>query len=400
VLVQEAEELFGVLAVHPVYTSVDGRRELRGFASGALRIGQIVDDALIRMDPRSVRVLVRDQSAPESESLLYVRGGSQEERAAPGEAEVRTRDEHTLTFGGRTWSVSCQPTAAYFSERRSWQQTTALIGGSTISLLLAALIVIISGETSRVEGKVEQRTAELWEANRMLETEISARKRTRETLRTMTSEVFLAEERERRKLAVDLHDDLGQLLPLVKMRVAILRDNPASAGLEGELSEVAGLLDQAGESLRSLIFQTMPPILHDLGLRPAIEWLVEDLWLRLGFRARLLEGPAIGELSEDVRIIVYRSVRELIINAAKHAEATQTTVAIERKNSTLRIVVEDDGRGFDSEADHTSAGMGFGLFSIRERLDHLGGALVIDSSAGRGTRATIELPVDTPAPSA
>jgi signal transduction histidine kinase len=156
----------------------------------------------------------------------------------------------------------------------------------------------------------------------------------------------------------------------------------------------------AGESLRSLIFQTMPPILHDLGLRPAIEWLVEDLWLRLGFRARLLEGPAIGELSEDVRIIVYRSVRELIINAAKHADATHTTVAIERKNSTLRIVVEDDGRGFDLEADHTSAGMGFGLFSIRERLDHLGGALVIDSSAGRGTRATIELPVDTPAPSA
>ncbi|MBW2420108.1 MAG: sensor histidine kinase [Deltaproteobacteria bacterium] len=335
-------------------------------------------------------------TAPEGKRFLYARSASTDDREATTAASVRVIAMHNLELGGRTWRVRCEPTAAYLSHKHSWNLTATVAGGSTISVLAAALILLSSGQATRVEQEVANRTVELQESNRKLEDEIAAGKRMREKLRSMTAEVFLAEERERGKLAVDLHDDLGQLLPLVKMHLSVLRDDLAAADVEEKLSKIDALVDQASDSLRSLTFQTMPPILHDLGLRPAIEWLIEDLWLRQGVRAELRGGSSIGELSEDVRTIVYRSLRELVINAAKHAEADRITISIQREDSTLRILVEDDGKGFDPDSVAATEGMGFGLFSIRERLDHLGGGLVIDSSPGRGTRAVMSLAIDVP----
>jgi signal transduction histidine kinase len=395
-LVQETADLFGVLAFLPVYVSEEGPANLLGFALGVLRVGEVVEDALRQMDPRILRVVVEDISAPEGERFLYARGGSSGDREEATDEELEGSGHHDLDLGGRTWCVRCQPTATYLAQRRGWDQIATLAGGSTVSVLLAALIVILSGRTARVEQEVAHRTAELQQANRKLEEEITAGESTRKKLRTMTSEVFLAEEKERGKLAVDLHDDLGQLVPLVKLRLSALRDDPAAAGVEDKLREIGTLVDRAGDSLRSLTFQTMPPILHDLGLRPAIEWLLEDVWLRMGVHADFRGGSRIGELSEDVRTIAYRSIRELITNAIKHAEAERISVTIDREESTLQIVVEDDGRGFDPETVTGADGMGFGLFSIRERLDHLGGRLVIESSPGSGTRAVMVLPVDPP----
>jgi signal transduction histidine kinase len=394
VLVQETADLFGVLAFQPVYTSEEDGGDLLGFMLGVLRVGEIVDDALHHIEPRSVSVVVRDESAPKEERFLYARSGSKKDDASLVDVASRVSGERTLQLGNRTWSVHCQPTAAYLSERRSWDQLATLASGFVVSGLLATLIVILSGQKSRVQREVDHRTAELREANRKLEEEIASGDRTREKLRAMTSEVFLAEERERRKLAVDLHDDLGQLLPLLRMRLAVLRNDPKAASIEDQLAEVVGLVDQASQSLRSLTFQTMPPILQDLGLGPAIEWLIKDVRLRFGVQSEIECESATGDLNDDVRIIVYRSVRELIINAAKHAEAERIKVSIQREASILRVVVEDDGKGFDPVA--LPDGMEFGLFSIRERLSYLGGDLVIDSSPGRGTRAIIELPVDTP----
>jgi len=396
VLVQETADLFGVLAFQPVYASEGDGGDFLGFMLGVLRIGEIVDHALDHRDPRSVSLVVRDESAQEGERFLYAHSGSNKDDASLADTAYRVTGEGTLQVGNRTWSVRCQPTAAYLSERRSWDQLAALASGFVVSGLLAALIVSLSGQKARVQQEVEHRTAELREANRKLEAEIASGNRTREKLRTMTAEVFLAEERERRKLAVDLHDDLGQLVPLVQMRLAVLWNEPKAASIKDRLAEVVGLVEQVGQSLRSLTFQMMPPILQDLGLRPAIEWLIKDVRLRFGVHAEIEGASATGDLNDDVRIIVYRSVRELIINAVKHAEAERIKVSIQREASILRVVVEDDGKGFDPDAMTLPDGLEFGLFSIRERLSYLGGGLVIASSPGGGTRAIIELPVDTP----
>ncbi|MCG3179647.1 MAG: hypothetical protein BIFFINMI_01988 [Phycisphaerae bacterium] len=225
-------------------------------------------------------------------------------------------------------------------------------------------------------------------------------------LRTLASELLLAEERERRELAADLHDGLGQTLTLAAIRLAELgrTADPASADA---LSQVRDLIDQANRAARSLTFQISPPVLHDLGLAAALEWLGEDLQARHGLEVVLEEEGRRFPMDDSTRVIIYRSVRELLTNVIKHAGAGEARVALAREGNTLRITVEDDGRGFDPAAMFEDRSQPdrrrgrFGLFSIRERLNQLGGSVQIDTSPGRGTTVTLRAPlsVETGSPS-
>lgn len=211
----------------------------------------------------------------------------------------------------------------------------------------------------------------------------------KQKLRSLTTELLLAEERERRKLAIDLHDSLNQTLVLARMKVADLES--AKGGTpQAALADLARLIETATSSARSMTFQLSPPILYDLGFGPAVQWLVENVQESYGVRTRLIETSAELPLDDRVKILLFRAVRELLINVAKHAKAHQAVVSIARQGSSIEIRVRDDGIAFDREK---TTRRGLGLGSIEERLENLGGHMAIDARPGHGTVITLVAPL-------
>jgi len=208
-------------------------------------------------------------------------------------------------------------------------------------------------------------------------------------LQAATSEALLSEERERRKLAVDLHDGIGQLLALASMRLGILRSSAQAHGLDPQVREVEKLICEANERSGSLTFQLCPPILYDVGLVEAVRWLAEDLERSYALHVTLEDDGHRLPLDEVIRITLFRSVRELLINVAKHAQTSEAKVRFSSKDHLISIAVEDHGVGF---APGTDSGR-YGLFSIQERMNHLGGSLQVESVPGQGTRVTLTAPV-------
>jgi signal transduction histidine kinase len=235
--------------------------------------------------------------------------------------------------------------------------------------------------------QVDEQTEELQQSVEQLRAEIARRGRAEERLRALNSELLMTEERERRRLARDLHDGLGQTLTVAAMRLATLREK-AAGDLRRLVAEVEELLLEAHKSASSLTFQLSPPMLYDMGLVPALEWLCEEMKRAYGLEVAL---HAVGQpitLDDEMRVAVFRSLRELLINVAKHAGTRCARVSLCRTVGGVRIAVADDGIGFD-----TSTAGGFGLASVRERIEHLGGSFVVDSAPGTGTTALLLAPL-------
>ena len=209
-------------------------------------------------------------------------------------------------------------------------------------------------------------------------------------LRRLASEVVLAEERERRRIAGDIHDGLGDELSLARIKAAELAEAyPADL----RLAELKQLLERCAADARALTFALAPPVLHELGLHAALEWLVERRNVRSGVQMSFSGGEEPADLTEAERILCYRSVSELLRNVVKHAGARSVAVTARSRAEVYEIEVLDDGHGFDVDAALSHAeGTGFGLFSVRERLRHLGGRLLVHSTLGAGSRVTMRLP--------
>lgn len=213
-------------------------------------------------------------------------------------------------------------------------------------------------------------------------------------LRTLSSELTLTEQRERRRIASELHDRIGQSLILSKMRLSAMRASPGR-DREAELEEIARLLDQTIHDTRSLTFDISPPILYDLGLAPALEWLAERIQSRHGISVAVEIDGEIRRLQMDRRVILFRAVQELLVNVVKHARAASAAVRLVYGVDSLSITVADDGVGFDPArlASHGAETGGFGLFNVRERLEYAGCEFHLDSAPGDGTRARILAPL-------
>jgi signal transduction histidine kinase len=143
-----------------------------------------------------------------------------------------------------------------------------------------------------------------------------------------------------------------------------------------------------------LIFDLSPPILYELGLKDALSWLAEDLGKRWGIRIEISDDTLAKPLDDATAGLVFRAVRELITNVLKHAQAPSAHVSLRRSGDQLEIDVEDHGVGFDPEAVTTSStGGGFGLFSVREQINRLGGTMKVESRRRRGTSVSLRLPL-------
>ena len=235
-----------------------------------------------------------------------------------------------------------------------------------------------------------------------LQSEIDERRRSQEMLgiyheklRRLSSQLLFAEEGERRRIAVELHDRIGQSLTVSKMRLdALSAGKPHSADADG-IREISDLLEKTIADTRTLTFELSPPILYEFGLVPALEWLGEkfnrDHGLKISFRSEVEDPP----MNIQACIMLFQAARELLFNIVKHARASEARIRVMTEGPALRVDVEDDGRGFKPASDNHGIhqAMGFGLFSIRERLSCLDGRLEIDSQPGRGTCATLFCPM-------
>ncbi|MHB0936422.1 MAG: PAS domain-containing sensor histidine kinase [Armatimonadota bacterium] len=215
-----------------------------------------------------------------------------------------------------------------------------------------------------------------------------------EELRALASEALATEERERRRLAQQVHDSISQALALAKIRLGSLRADVGTAQCADELAEVTRLLDQIIRSTRSLTFELSPPILYELGLYAAVEWLAEDIQRQYGIAIAVEHDKQRWLISDDLRAFLFMATREALVNVVKHAGAKQAGITLQRTATQLSITITDDGAGFDvGQLDRPRGhGGGFGLFSIRERLRYLGGRLDIASTPGQGTTVTINAP--------
>jgi PAS domain S-box-containing protein len=222
----------------------------------------------------------------------------------------------------------------------------------------------------------------------------------RRKLRALAAELIAVEARERRSIAAQLHESLGQLLATAKMKVAALRPGPPAETFSAGVAEVQALVEEALEEARSLTYQLSPPILYQLGLEAALKWLCESMQKRYGYGVTFTRQGESGSLAEESSVLLFSAVRELLVNVAKHAAAAKVSVRLHWQESQVEILVRDDGKGFQ----RTGAGLpesqdGFGLFNIQERASDLGGRLWVRSEPGKGTAARIHLPLE-PAPGA
>jgi PAS domain S-box-containing protein len=231
-----------------------------------------------------------------------------------------------------------------------------------------------------LEQRVHERTSEL--------------ERRATQLRALAAELAKSEVRERKRLAQILHDDLQQLLVAAKLSASSLRKQLAATDLLPEAERTLELLEQSIAASRSLTSELSPPVLTDGGLAAGLKWLKRRMHELHGMTVEVTAPAQKIRMPDDLRLLLFQAARELLFNIAKHAGTTNAQVTLTREESDhLRLVVSDQGKGFDACGVTPGSLSGFGLFSLRERLDYVDGELEIESAPGQGTRVTITAPI-------
>jgi PAS domain S-box-containing protein len=212
-------------------------------------------------------------------------------------------------------------------------------------------------------------------------------------LQRLTLELSQAEDRERRRLAEVLHDDLQQLLVGAKLHLNILANR---TGDDEELTDVVGqvrtLITESIDKSRGLSHELSPPLLQQGGLSEALAWLAQQMRTTCGLAVQVDASGDAEVGSEALRTFVYKAAQEMLFNVVKHARVKRARVELRRLSGYVRLVVSDEGQGFDTRQLTERGGAGFGLFSIRERVQLLGGWMKFKSTPGKGSVFVLAIP--------
>ena len=214
-------------------------------------------------------------------------------------------------------------------------------------------------------------------------------------LKTLVHKLVLKEDRERRRIASDLHDRISQNLFIAKLKLGEFQNVLTQKSDSGTLDEVSRLIEKTILDTRSLIYDLSPPILYELGLGASLVWLADDLKKAYGLKVDMHVSKLPKELSESKNIVIFRSVRELLMNVVKHANVQIAKVLVRYQNRKLvKVQVADSGSGFDVSGVYSmDKEHGFGIFNLREQIERLGGTILIESYPGHGTSVTLQIPV-------
>ena len=228
----------------------------------------------------------------------------------------------------------------------------------------------------------------------MVDERTEALKRQARRLRAVAWQASTAEQRERKRLAAMLHDELQQYLVAAKIKVYRTRRRLYPGNESDDLDDAIRMIEQAVDSSRNLTHELRPPVLYEAGLVPALRWLASEMQRRHQLDTEVEAGAEGVALSQEGRAFLYSAVQELLFNVVKHATNADAVVRIDTVDRNLLIVVEDNGVGLDVASGEDNL-EGMGLFSIRERLVAFGGSMDISSAPGRGTKVTLTVPGDS-----
>jgi signal transduction histidine kinase len=255
-----------------------------------------------------------------------------------------------------------------------------------LGVLLSIVVALISlRHSENLERRAEIHYAQVEQA--------------RGDLQQLSARLLEVEEEGRRRLARELHDEIGQSLALLQIEVshaqAAAQGQPALLG--ERLRRARALAEKTVQTVRHISVLLRPALLDDLGLVPALQFQIEDFLRRSGMTGEFTEENVSDHLPDGVKTCVYRVVQEALHNSEKHSGATKVQVGVRQFPDSLVAEVEDNGRGFPvDEKDRPSRSTGLGLLGMRERAANAGGSLVIDAAAGRGTRITLRIPLPEP----
>lgn len=215
-------------------------------------------------------------------------------------------------------------------------------------------------------------------------------------LRALTIELSAAEERERRRMATALHDQISQTLAFAKIELRTFMANPKLPHASERLERLFSYIDIAYQQTKTLTFELSPPILYNLGFAAALDWLVEQYQTRHDLNITVSIDGSVPQLKQDIAIVLFRAVQELLTNIVKHANAHLVHISLTYCDTSLKICVADDGIGYSQATLSTSQEKKpytFGLFNLRERMDYLGGSVNFTSSQNQGTEVMIKVPI-------
>ena len=366
---QDAEAMAGALKSEGFETQICLRldectRQMAESAGAVL----LTEEALESLQASHFLDVLRAQSPWSELPLIILTSGGESRRAklldlAAAAAGTVTLLERPLST--RTLMRSVQ--VALHSRRRQYE--------------VRDLVRQLASLNQTLEQRVSQRTAEAVERA--------------QKLRLLSAELSLAEERERRRIAQVLHDDLQQMLMAARLHLRALGETENAAKRAGIIREIQNMLERSFNLTRSLSVELSPPVLHDHGLAAALEWLAAQARKHHGARVSVDADSSANPKAIDVRVFLFQAVRELLLNAVKHAAGSPVHIVMKGVGSgKFRVIVSDRGSGFDpATLDRQGIQLGgLGLFSIRERMASFGGKLQIDSAPGHGTRITLVAP--------
>ncbi len=286
------------------------------------------------------------------------------------------------------------------TDNKPSQRSLALLETVTAQIALAIANARLYEHTLQhsltLEKTVKARTSELLRTNDSLEKEVGVRRQAEQKLlvyqkqlQSLTSQLSLIEENEKRRIATELHDCIGQTLALTKIKLGLLNKTAPSSDLKKLIKEILHLIEQTIKETRSLTFELSPPILYELGLNQAVKWLIDQFREKHGLNISFTDDGQNRPFNNNTRFFIFQAIRELLVNIVKHARSSNARIIMAGDNERLRIVIEDDGAGFPGPTDNYD---GYGLFSIRERMNHINGEFEIISEHGQGTKVTLAIP--------
>jgi signal transduction histidine kinase len=329
------------------------RREIEAFRS---MVTQVLATDSSRW-PAMARVIINTLVMPKRAVVI---GVSDEVQALNRSAFVQLQSEIAATHRA--------------TQRQVWLRLGSALAASLGIALLAAFYA------GRLENRIRRQSARDVQNAR--------------DLQRLSAKLINAQEEERRSIARELHDEVGQVLTALKVELAVAQHTiEAAGGPVHALADVRSITDGAMHTVRDLSHLLHPALLDDLGLPAAIDWYLKGFGRRHGVRCELLHDHMDDRLMPEIEASVYRIVQEALTNVARHARATSCRIYLQRLPATILVTVEDDGVGFDpSEGERAESRRGLGLISIRERVGNLKGTVRLESAPGKGTRLTVELP--------